>query len=82
VPLNATLALVRVQERPTGVTVRLTEARPVKPSRPVKVIVEVPVTPASAVTLVGEATIVKSCTVSVSIVECLSWPFVPVTFRM
>jgi hypothetical protein len=80
--LNVTLVLVRVQERPTGVTVRLTEAVPVKPSRPVRVIVEVPVAPASAVTLVDEATMVKSCTLSVSNAEWLSWPFVPVTFRM
>lgn len=82
VPLKVTLVLVRVQDRPIGVTAGFTEAVPAKPSRPVKVIVEAPVAPASVVTLVGDAPIVKSCTVIVTNAECLSWPFVPVMFRM
>jgi hypothetical protein len=81
VPFKVTLVLVRVQERPAGVTVPLREAVPVKPSSPIKAIVDVPVAPAREVTVAGEATIVKSCTVRVTIVEWLSWPFVPVTFR-
>jgi hypothetical protein len=63
VVLRATLVGEKVQVSPVEgdtPTVRLTV--PVKPSRPVAVIVEVPADPARTVTLVGDAARAKSWT--------------------
>ena len=68
--------------RPAGETVEVRATVPVKPFRGATVIVEVAVAPARAVTLVGLAVTVKSgtaFTVTVTVVEWLREPLVPVT---
>jgi hypothetical protein len=53
-----------VQVKPVaGETAAVRLTTPLKPCRPVTVIVEVPEAPARIVTVVGLAAIVKSCTV-------------------
>lgn len=64
VPEPTTLVGVRVQVRPVlGDRVEARATVPANPFSAVTVIVEVPLAPARTVTLVGLATIVKSCTV-------------------
>jgi hypothetical protein len=64
VVLNATLVGLRLHVKPVdGDTAFVRLTVPVKPSRPVTVIVDVPDGPAMIVTLVGLAARVKSCTV-------------------
>ena len=59
-----TLVGVRVQVKPVaGETVAVRLTTPLKPCRPVTVIVDVPEAPARIVTVVGLAAIVKSWTV-------------------
>jgi hypothetical protein len=61
--LNAILDVDKVQVNPVeGETDTPSETVPVKPCWAVTVMVEVPDAPARAVTLVGLATILKSCT--------------------
>jgi len=62
------------------VTAEVNETGPVKPFRPVAVIVDVPAAPpAMILTLVGLAAIVKSWTVNVTMAVCDKFPLVPVT---
>jgi hypothetical protein len=52
---------------------------PVNPPRGATVVVDVAVAPELLVTLVGVATIVKSCTMTVIFVELVFAPLTPVT---
>ena len=52
---------------------------PLKPLTPATVMVDVAAAPFNAVTLVGDAEIVKSWTVNVTVAECDRVPLVPVT---
>ena len=62
------------------VTAEVNKTGPVKPFRPVTVIVDVPAAPpAMILTLVGLAEIVKSWTVYVTVAVCDKLPLVPVT---
>jgi hypothetical protein len=61
-----TLAGVRVQARPAGVTAEVSATVPVKPLTGETVIVEVAAAPARALRLVGLAAIEKSVTVTVA----------------
>ena len=73
---------LRVQVRPAGETVDVRATVPVNPLRGATVIVDVPAAPARTATLVGLAVTVKSGTlptVTVTVVEWLSDPLVPVT---
>ena len=66
------MTLVGVREQARPVDGEMTEVRlttPLKPCREATVIVEVPETPARTVAEVGPAETVKSCTVSVTVVE-------------
>jgi len=65
------------------VTVEVNETGPVKPFRPVTVIVDVPAGPPPMMpTLVGLAAIVKSWTVYVTVAVCDKFPLVPVAVTM
>jgi len=80
VPEPLTLVGVRVQVKPVaGDTVAVRLTTPLKPWSAVTVIVEVPAPFALTVTLVGLAAMVKSCTVKVTVAECVRVPLVPVT---
>jgi len=70
VPEPVTLVGVRVQVRPVdGATPAVRLMTSLKPCNAVTVIVEVPETPARTVTEVGPAEMLKSCTVTVTVVE-------------
>src|SRR5256712_6488741 len=70
---------VVVPEAPP-VTADVNETGPVKPFRPVTVIVDVPAAPPAMMpTIVGLAAIVKSWTVYVTVAVCDKFPLVPVT---
>ena len=80
VPEPVTLVGVRVQVKPVaGETAAVRLTIPLKPCRPVTVIVDVPEAPARIVTVVGLAAIVKSWTVKFTVAECDSPLLVPVT---
>ena len=73
---------LKVQVRPAGETVDVRATVPVNPLRGATVIVDVPAAPARTATLVGLAVTEKSGTlptVTVTVVEWLSDPLVPVT---
>jgi len=58
---------LRVQDKPAGATSLVSATVPVKPLTGATVIVEAPATPALTVTLVGDAVMVKSVTVYVTV---------------
>jgi len=83
VVLTARLVGDKLQIKPVdGETASESTTVPENPSRLLPVIVEVPAVPARTVTLTGDGRILKSWTVRVMITECVSWPFVPVTFKV
>lgn len=70
---------VKVQARPDGEAVLVSDTVPVKPLTGATVIDDVAAVPAVVETVVGLAASVKSCTVKVTVVECVFDPLVPVT---
>jgi hypothetical protein len=81
--LRATAPTLRVQVKPTaGETLFPNVTVPLKPLRPVTVIVDEALLPRKTVTFVGLAVTVKSWMVKTTVVECVIPLLVPVTLTL